>query len=183
MDRFKLVQAVSSDALAIFEVVNEAYAVELGDSGIAFKNTGRYQQLEQVLTDIAAATSAPDTQSYQVLVDKNETDTNSSRKLLGCIYTQVFHAEDKRCVCEFGPICVSPTLQGQGAGAALITTAEEFGKANGATVMVLHVVNHRPDMVEYYVRRGYHDSGRIEDYPWKGLLTRPTHFVMMEKVL
>ena len=38
---FELRAATTADAPAVFQMVNDAYSVELGDSGLAFKNTDR----------------------------------------------------------------------------------------------------------------------------------------------
>lgn len=47
-----LSNATNEDADDIFKVVLEAYIIELGDSGIAFKTKNRYLSVDQVKEDI-----------------------------------------------------------------------------------------------------------------------------------
>ena len=44
--------AREEDAQQLFEIVNEAYSVEVGNTGLAFKDTNRYLSVDQVLGDI-----------------------------------------------------------------------------------------------------------------------------------
>ncbi len=44
--------AREEDAQQLFEIVNEAYSVEVGTTGLAFKDTNRYLSVDYVISDI-----------------------------------------------------------------------------------------------------------------------------------
>ncbi len=45
-------KARESDAKAVFSIVNAAYSVELGNTGLAFKSVDRYRNLGEVRRDL-----------------------------------------------------------------------------------------------------------------------------------
>eukprot|EP00729_Bicosta_minor_P017231 gene17231-29003_t len=49
------VPAALDDVDAIYRCVNEAYKIEVGDAGVAFKKVNRYQKTGQVKEDVASS--------------------------------------------------------------------------------------------------------------------------------
>ena len=88
-----------------------------------------------------------------------------------------------------GMLTVRPDLQAGGLGRALLTEAERHAReALGAAVMEMTVIRQRRELIDWYLRRGYSETGREEPFPLDderfGLSkTRELVFVVLEKQL
>ena len=83
--------ARGKDVQAIFDIVKAAYSVELGDSGVAFKNADRYTNLKSVSEDLPF---------IWVLRDGGD--------VVGCVKgVKSYNGK----VVEIGPVAVKPDLQ------------------------------------------------------------------------
>ena len=75
-----------------------------------------------------------------------------------------------------GMLCVEPTLQAAGLGRTLINRIEEIAARDfRATIMEMTVIDQRPELVHYYERRGYHDTGERRPFP----VPYPVDFAMV----
>ena len=113
-------------------------------------------------------------------------DGKEEEELLGCVRVLPLPIkEDGRKMFEFGPYAVSPDAQGKGVGIALLEQVEAFAREHGAVALQIDVVNHRTDLFPYYGRRGFVKVGTHEFYSNFDVtaVTRPTHFVLLEKPL
>jgi drug/metabolite transporter (DMT)-like permease/ribosomal protein S18 acetylase RimI-like enzyme len=103
-----------------------------------------------------------------------ERDANGT--LRGCVYVTVTGDSG-----YFGLLAVSPTDQGRGLGRSLVKAAESLCRSKGCRSMTLDVVDSRRELFSFYARLGYEVAGeRPFDDP---RLNRPSHFVVMRKVL
>lgn len=67
----------------------------------------------------------------------------------------------------FGTFAVAPTRQGGGVGAVVLSYAERWARDTwGSTYMEMTVVRQREELVAYYVRRGFHDTGERTPFPY-----------------
>jgi ribosomal protein S18 acetylase RimI-like enzyme len=88
-----------------------------------------------------------------------------------------------------GMLTVRPDLQAGGLGRALLAEAERHARETlGARVMEMSVIRQRRELIDWYVRRGYADTGREEPFPLDnprfGLpKTRDLVFVVLAKDL
>jgi ribosomal protein S18 acetylase RimI-like enzyme len=88
-----------------------------------------------------------------------------------------------------GMLTVRPDLQAGGLGRALLEEAERHARETlGATVMEMTVIKQRRELIDWYLRRGYSETGREEPFPLDderfGLpKTRDLVFVVLEKQL
>lgn len=181
--------------------MNDAYVVETGDSGVAFKNTRRY-----VGTDVQ-----DDMRDYTFLV---ACDLNAGNAVVGTIR---YGIEGDRCV-GCGLRCRAPSRtpatecssarwpctrrtrcagsapsqgfslmfsQKQGLGALLMDAIEHEARQQGVKSMACHVVNHRTDLFPFYERCGFRRTGVEEPFPDFVLprLTRPSHFLEFVRIL
>jgi GNAT superfamily N-acetyltransferase len=65
-----------------------------------------------------------------------------------------------------GMLCVSPAAQSSGLGRALIAHAETTARdAFAAKIMEMTVISARPELIAYYERRGYAQSGETRPFP------------------
>lgn len=89
----------------------------------------------------------------------------------------------------FGMYAVSPPCQNGGYGKALLKHAESTCVAEwGVSVLRMHVLRQRSELLDYYLRRGYTNTGRTEPFPYGnprfGLPKRTDlEFVVLEKRL
>ncbi|MBB3953173.1 GNAT family N-acetyltransferase [Novosphingobium sediminicola] len=69
-------------------------------------------------------------------------------------------------IAYMGMLCVDPALQAGGMGRTLIAAAEEQARRDfGATIMEMTVVAPRTELIAYYERRGYAQTGEIRPFP------------------
>ena len=106
-------------------------------------------------------------------------------KLVACV--QVVAKADQRGY--LGMLTVDPTRQAGGLGRQVIAEAERYVKAVwGCRTMEMTVIVQRAELIAYYERRGYRNTGRREPFPLDderfGLpFRRDLEFVVMEKTL
>lgn len=156
-----LKRATPSDAEEVMAVVNAAYAVEIGSTGVAFKSCNRYTDVGQTLADIEAAVASVDVDtardgsslhspsSSSIFIVARRLSYGPHGPVIGCIRAEVRSSDCGERVCEFGPFAVAPTAQGEGVGAALLQFVEAHARTLGATRMEIHVVNHRSDAIAW----------------------------------
>ena len=104
--------------------------------------------------------------------------------LVGCVLV----AEKPGPKGYLGMLTVSPSLQSGGYGRQLIDAAEQHARGFGATAMEMTVIKSRSELIDWYIRRGYADTGREEPFPLDdarfGLpKTRDLVFVVLAKAL
>jgi len=174
-------QATIDDAEVLYTVVNAAYAVENGDTGLAFKNTGRYSDVEQCVSEIAA--SLADSESSYVCLLSDDED------ILGCVRLTWRLVGDEKAA-DIGPFAVGLLAQQRGAGTLLLDKAFEWAAEKGCSSLLIEVVNHRTDLFRpashgFYGRRGFRlvgtapcDEAHNCD---ESHLTRPSHFNLLRK--
>ncbi|RNI19532.1 GNAT family N-acetyltransferase [Flexivirga caeni] len=67
----------------------------------------------------------------------------------------------------FGMFAVSPTLQGAGIGGQLMAYAERYAERQwSSTRMEMTVLRQRTDLIAFYERRGYYDTGTRSPFPY-----------------
>ncbi|MEY9894753.1 ribosomal protein S18 acetylase RimI-like enzyme [Catenulispora sp. MAP5-51] len=67
----------------------------------------------------------------------------------------------------FGMFAVSPAAQGGGLGKHLLATAERLAHDElGLATMEMTVIRQRTDLIAWYVRRGYTQTGRMQPFPY-----------------
>ena len=82
-------------------------------------------------------------------------------ELLGCC-VMTPHAQHG----YFGMFAVRPDLQGGGVGSALLTAAESRARDLGLDRVEMTVLSTREELLAYYRRRGYVDTGEARPFPY-----------------
>jgi len=76
------------------------------------------------------------------------------------------HIEKHGHSCHIGMLAVQPTLQATGVGKQMLVFAEQFAKSHfSAEKFVMQVMSSRIELIDFYLRRGYHKTGVLLDYP------------------
>lgn len=90
--------------------------------------------------------------------------------------------------CYLGLLTVEPTLQAAGLGRRLLTEAEAAAREWGAAFVEMTVIARRAELVAWYERRGYRQTGERRPFPMEdprfGLpKTEDLGFVVLEKAV
>jgi ribosomal protein S18 acetylase RimI-like enzyme len=83
-----------------------------------------------------------------------------------------------------GMFCVSPYLQGKGIGKKILLAAEAYAKYLGCGSIYMSVISVRGELIEWYQRQGYIDTGQRKAFTEDGLTGKhrqPLEFIILEK--
>lgn len=86
-----------------------------------------------------------------------------------------------------GMLTVSPELQNSGIGKKLLAEAENHAKVLGLSSIIMTVISVREELIAWYKRHGYVDTGEREAFPESGIHVTvsevPLEFIYLEKLL
>ncbi len=102
-------------------------------------------------------------------------------QLIGCVNLQK-HGDRT----YLGMFSVSPSLQGGGIGKQLLKSAEEYALSVGCHAIYMHVISLRSELIDWYKRHGYADTGKrvpFEEDGISGKHLQKLEFMVMEKRL
>ncbi len=148
--------ATDGDAPAIAALVNAAYVVE------AFFKHGERTTAAEIQAMLRSG-------RFLLL--------EADGRPIGCVYVQTSGSRG-----YFGMLSIDPAAQKQGLGARLLKAAEAECRTAGCTIMEIHVVNLRKELLDYYPRFGYVVVG-TQEFPADEPTTMPCHFIVMRKPL
>ncbi|MGI4834610.1 MAG: GNAT family N-acetyltransferase [Janthinobacterium lividum] len=132
------------------------------------------------------------------LFDGSRTDEANLRALLRAPYTRLWCCHEPAlglvgCVCLTRPpgevmhvslLAVAPEEQTLGVGRYLLLHADLQARHLRCTRLRMSVLAERPDLLEWYARRGYQPTGAIEPFPagaGAGEPRQPLHLLLLEK--
>jgi GNAT superfamily N-acetyltransferase len=152
--------ATPADAPAIARLANAAFVVE------AFFKSGDRTHEDEIREMMTHG---------EFLLAEDEGDPPA---LLGCVYFAVEEGGGG----YFGMLAIDPPRQRCGIGRAMIHAVEEHARARGCREMSIHIVNLREDMLRFYPKFGYVETGTLP-FSQPEQATRPCHFIVMTKAL
>jgi ribosomal protein S18 acetylase RimI-like enzyme len=86
-----------------------------------------------------------------------------------------------------GMLTVSPELQNSGIGKKLLAEAENHSKAVGLSRIIMTVISVREELITWYKRHGYVDTGKRDPFPQSDIhvtiTQKPLEFMYLEKQL
>ena len=86
-----------------------------------------------------------------------------------------------------GMLTVSPELQNSGIGKKMLAEAENHAMALGLSSIIMTVISVRKELISWYKRHGYVDTGEREAFPESEIHVtisdEPLEFVYLEKIL
>ncbi|QOG01653.1 GNAT family N-acetyltransferase [Flavobacterium sp. MDT1-60] len=84
-----------------------------------------------------------------------------------------------------GMLTVSPELQNSGIGKKLLAEAENHAKSLGLSSIIMTVISVREELIAWYKRHGYVDTGEREAFPESEIHVTvsevPLEFIFLEK--
>jgi ribosomal protein S18 acetylase RimI-like enzyme len=166
--------AVAADIPALHALIESAYRGESAKAGW----THEADLLGGQRTDVAALAEIVADPAQTLIVAED------GGVPIGCVRV----ADKGGGTGYLGMLTVRPALQAAGTGRALLGEAERHARTSGARVMEMTVIASRTELVAWYLRRGYADTGRRAPFPLDdprfGLpKTRDLEFVVLAKAL
>ncbi len=164
--------AVIVDAPELSALVNSAYRGESSRQGW----TTEADLLDGTRTDPAALAELIQTPGITIL------KYTEDQSLLACV-----ELKKEREKLYLGMLTVRPHLQGKGIGKILLKAAEEKAINQGCTAVFMTVISVRKELIDWYVRHGYHLTGDKKPFafndPRFGQPKTTLEFVVLEKIL
>lgn len=167
--------AEPADVPAIVSLVESAYRGEASRAGW----TTEADLLDGQRTDAAAVSTMLSDEGSAILV------AESGGLLAGCCKLE----RQPEATVFFSLFSVPPDRQGQGWGRAILAEAERLARDDwGAQTMAMTVLAQRPELIAWYERRGYRQTGERRPFPYSntrfGVPKRPDlSFVVLAKSL
>jgi ribosomal protein S18 acetylase RimI-like enzyme len=106
---------------------------------------------------------------------------DAQQQLVGCVNLQQ-HGNK----IYLGMLSVSPLLQGFGIGKVLLQAAEDYAAYKKCNAIYMTVVSVRTELIDWYIRHGYRDTGEKKPFPEDGLTGKHLQelvFSVLEKEL
>lgn len=99
------------------------------------------------------------------------------RVLGGCVYVEL--RGDRSYL---GLLSVDPSQQQSGLGSLLMNAGENHCREHGSRLMDIYLVNLRTELIPFYQKRGYVETGTLP-FPPEVPTKLPCHFITMAKQL
>jgi GNAT superfamily N-acetyltransferase len=131
------------DAGAIASITNAAFAVETFLEGV---RTDARRVVEMMRQGVFLVCAGKDGQ------------------LLASIYVETRGVRG-----YFGMLAVDPLYQGKGIGAQMVRAAEDYCRERGCSAMDITVLSLRPELLPFYHRLGYTETGTEEFRPSRSM--------------
>lgn len=155
-----------SDLAELVRVVNGAYRGETGRKGW----TTEAHLLDGQRTDPEMLRAALENERSRILIafpasqeDRSNSIIDEPVRVGGCVNVEK-RDED---TCYLGMLTVDVDFQKRGLGDYLLKIAEDFARREfSAECMIMTVLKQRPELLEWYYRRGYIDTGKREPFPY-----------------
>ena len=107
--------------------------------------------------------------------------TNDEHQISGCVNLQQHDSK-----LYLGMFSVSPHLQGSGIGKQILKATEEYALHVGCTAIYMSVISLRTELISWYQRHGYVDTGKRIPFEEDGITGRhlkQLEFMILEKSL
>jgi ribosomal protein S18 acetylase RimI-like enzyme len=118
----------------------------------------------------------------EIIQDKKNTilKYTENNHIIGCVL--LVEKEDRLYL---GMLTVSPDLQNSGIGKKLMQQAEIYASTLGLSKIVMTVISVREELISWYKRKGFVDTGLREPFPVSEIFNQtanePLEFMVLEK--
>lgn len=167
-----IAKAVAGDIASLNTLINSAYRGELSKKGW----TTEAHLLEGGRTT--------ENELFDIIQDASNTilKYSDNGKIIGCVLLKV-----KANELYLGMLTVSPDLQNSGIGKKLLKQAEVFAAAMRLPKIIMTVISVREELIAWYKRNGYVDTGAREPFQVSDVFNpttqEPLEFMVLEKVI
>jgi ribosomal protein S18 acetylase RimI-like enzyme len=162
--------ATLEDVIALEKLINSAYRGET--SKLGWTTEANLLEGKRITLD----------ELEEIIKDRNNTilkfiDNNT---IIGCVLLL-----NKGNKLYLGMLTVSPELQNSGIGKKLLQEAEVHAITLGLRKIVMTVISIRKELIAWYNRHGFIDTGVREPFPLNGtdaiISRQPLEFIVLEK--
>lgn len=168
----KIIQATIEDVPEICRLVNSAYRGETSRKGW----TTEAELLEGIRIDTAMLEDYFKDESAAILKC-----LSPEGEIVGCVYLKKVKEQ-----LYLGMLTVAPELQANGIGKFLLQASEKYAATNGCNSIVMTVITTRQELIDWYKRRGYFETGERQPFPSSerfGKPKQPIEFLVLKKTL
>jgi N-acetylglutamate synthase-like GNAT family acetyltransferase len=168
----RIEQASSQDVDELEMLINSAYRGESSKKGWTTEADllGGIRIDKNALEELISADNS--------VILKFTEDNN----LLGCV-----NLVTKKKAIYLGMLTVSPTEQQKGIGKKLMTASESYARDADFEEIEMTVISKRPELIAYYERRGYQQTGEKRPFPMNdprfGEPKTDLEFIVLRKLL
>jgi ribosomal protein S18 acetylase RimI-like enzyme len=165
-----ITQATTEDVSALNLLINSAYRGE---------SSKKVWTTEANLLEGKRTTEA---ELIEIIQDKKNTilKYSENNQIIGCVL--LIEKEDRLYL---GMLTVSPELQNSGIGKKLMQQAEIHASNLGLSKIVMTVISARAELISWYKRKGFVDTGATEPFPesevYVTISNEPLEFIVLEK--
>lgn len=186
MQNFELRLAENRDVPELLSLINSAYRQEhlqswTSELCIVCGDRINYSQLDDLIKQTHQIPERQCDHFSQLLVAT--INSHDGEEIMGCILLD-FILNDA----EIGTFCISPKWQNLGYGQQLLKKAEAYALEIQPKLRsyIMWVLNVRSELIDYYLRRGYINTGKNTDYPLEANVGQPlvnVHLIQLQKML
>jgi ribosomal protein S18 acetylase RimI-like enzyme len=145
-----ITKATVQDISALEFLVNSAYRGESSKKGW----TTEANLLEGIRID--------ENELTEIILDPKSSifKFEEQNKIIGCVLLV-----EKQNKLYLGMLCVNPELQNSGIGKKILQFACDYAREKSLPSIVMTVISQRTELISWYNRHGYFDSGEREPFP------------------
>lgn len=165
--------ASKEDVQELAALINSAYR---GDASKKGWTTEADLLKGELRTDISTLTDLIDNPQSVILKY-----TTAENVIAGSVYLEI-----QKKGLYLGMLTVSPLLQAAGIGRQILLAAEEYAKEKECPCIFMSVISVRHELIAWYERHGYKNSGETKPFPDDdqfGIPTQFLEFIIMEKIM
>lgn len=165
-----ITQATIADAAELSALINSAYRGESSKKGWTTE------------ADLLEGTRTSEEELISIITSPNHYLLKFTRdeKIIGSVLLIA-----KKEMLYLGMLTVSPELQNSGIGKQLLQAAKQHAQQLELSRIQMTVIGIRKELLAWYVRNGYEDTGLREPFPFgegdKALTSAPLDFMVLEK--
>jgi ribosomal protein S18 acetylase RimI-like enzyme len=167
-----IAKVLAADIASLNTLINSAYRGEFSKKGWTTE------------AHILEGSRTTEAELLEIIQDKHNTILKYSEhnKIIGCVLLKA-----KEIELYLGMLTVSPELQNSGIGKKLLQQAEVFAAELGLPKIVMTVISVREELISWYKRNGYVDTGVREPFPVSDVFNpttqEPLEFMVLEKII
>jgi ribosomal protein S18 acetylase RimI-like enzyme len=164
--------ATLEDVSALEQLINSAYRGEASKQG--WTTEANLLEGKRITED----------ELTEIIQDKENTILKfiENNKIIGCVLLV-----NKGNKLYLGMLTVSPELQNSGIGKKILQEAEVHALSLGLHKIVMTVISIREELIAWYNRHGFVDTGVKEPFPLNDsdaiITNQPLEFIVMEKII
>lgn len=165
-----ITKATVEDVSSLNKLINSAYRGESSKKGWTTE------------ANILEGKRTTEDELIEIIQDQKNTILKYSEndEIIGCVLLK-----EKENELYLGMLTVSPELQNSGIGKKLMQQAEIFALNLGVSKIVMTVISVREELISWYKRYGFVDTGLREPFPVSDVFSQttnePLEFMVLEK--